>query len=160
MTVAMYALDIPGFGHLELKHLVLDFNGTLAVDGHCLPGVAEALHSLSTTLHIHVLTADTFGRAAEELAGLPIELLKIPRTGQAEAKRAFVERLDPVHVVAIGNGRNDRAMLERAALGIAVIQAEGIAADAVGAADVIVTGILDALQLLRHPLRLTATLRA
>ena len=156
----MYEIDIPGFRRLELDHLVLDFNGTLAVDGRCLPGVAEALHSLSSRLRIHVLTADTFGRAAEELAGLPIELSKIPATAQAEAKLAFVERLDPRYVVAIGNGRNDRRMLGRAALSIAVMQAEGIAADAVGAADIVVSSVLDALQLLRQPLRLIATLRS
>ena len=156
----MYVVDIPGFGHLELAHLVLDFNGTLAVDGRCLPGVAEALHSVSSMLRIHVLTADTFGRAAEELAGLPVELSKIPDTAQAEAKLAFVERLDPAYVVAVGNGRNDRAMLERAALSVAVMQAEGIAAETLGAADIVVSDILDALQLLRQPLRLTATLRS
>ena len=158
--LVMYEIDIPGFRRLELKHLVLDFNGTLAVDGRCLPGVAEALRSLSGTLRIHILTADTFGRGSEELAGLPIELSKIPGPAQAEAKLAFVERLDPEHLVAIGNGRNDRAMLERAALSIAVMQAEGVAGEAVSAADIVVSNVLDALQLLRQPLRLTATLRS
>lgn len=34
----MLDIDIPGFGHLHLQHLVLDFNGTLALDGHVQPG--------------------------------------------------------------------------------------------------------------------------
>ena len=46
------------------------------------------------------------------------------------------------------------------ALGVVVVQAEGSAVDAVLAADIVVTDILNALDLLRHPLRLTATLRS
>lgn len=51
----------------------------------------------------------------------------------------------------MGNGRNDRLMLKNAALGVAVIQAEGGAIDAVLAADIVVGNILDALDLLLHP---------
>jgi len=41
-----------------------------------------------------------------------------------------------------------------------VVGPEGAAAELVGVADVVVTDILAALDLLLHPLRLTATLRA
>jgi soluble P-type ATPase len=63
-------------------------------------------------------------------------------------------------VVAVGNGRNDRLMLEAAALGIAVIGDEGLAADAMQACDIVVRHIADALALLEDPRRLIATLRA
>ncbi len=63
-------------------------------------------------------------------------------------------------VVAIGNGRNDRMMLDAAALGIAVCGAEGAAAETLEAADIVVGRIVDALDLLLHPKRLVATLRA
>jgi soluble P-type ATPase len=33
----MQSTQIPGFGELTLEHLVLDYNGTLAVDGLLLP---------------------------------------------------------------------------------------------------------------------------
>jgi soluble P-type ATPase len=62
--------------------------------------------------------------------------------------------------VSIGNGRNDQLMLKASALGIAVILAEGIAAETLLASDVVCTSIIDALDLLRNPLRLTATLRS
>jgi soluble P-type ATPase len=65
-----------------------------------------------------------------------------------------------VHVVAIGNGRNDRKMLDVAALGIAVCGAEGAAAETLQAGDIVVGRIVDALDLLLHPKRLMATLRA
>ncbi len=68
----MIAIDIPGFGALRLEHLVLDYNGTLAADGELLPGVGEALRALARDVRIHAITADTFGRAAEMLAGLPV----------------------------------------------------------------------------------------
>ena len=62
--------------------------------------------------------------------------------------------------VAIGNGRNDRLMLRDAVLGIALVQTEGAAAEAIANADVVCTHILDALDLLANPLRLAATLRS
>ena len=155
----MITIDIPGFGALALEHLVLDFNGTLAVDGELLPGVAERLAALGSRLSIHVLTADTHGTAARALARLPCTLAVVPPSGQAQAKRRFVESLGTERVAAIGNGRNDRLMVEAARVGIAVLQREGAAAGTLAAADVVVPAIEDALDLLVHPLRLVATLR-
>jgi soluble P-type ATPase len=156
----MITIDIPGFRKLELAHLVLDYNGTLALDGKLLLGVAEALSDLAANIHIHVITADTFGLAKAELAALPVDLTIIPVESQAEAKLKFVSDLGSSTVVAIGNGRNDRRMLSAAALGIALVQTEGGAAEAMAGADVISTNIRDALDLLRNPKRLIATLRS
>jgi len=152
-------IDVPGFGLLRLEHLVLDFNGTLAVDGELLAGVAERLTVLAARLSVHVMTADTHGTAARALGRLPCSLAVAPPSGQAEAKRRFVEALSAERVVAIGNGRNDRLMLKAARLGIAVVQAEGASAEALAAADLVVPAIADALDLLAHPLRLVASLR-
>jgi soluble P-type ATPase len=156
----MIALTIPGFGALELQHVVLDYNGTLAVDGKLLPGVHDALAALADQLEIHVITADTFGLAGTELAGLPVNITIISQEAQADAKLAHVQRLGPPGVFAIGNGRNDRKMLAAAAVGVALAQAEGAAAETIAAADVVATDILDGLDLLRHPKRLIATLRS
>lgn len=62
-------------------------------------------------------------------------------------------------MVAVGNGANDARMLERAALGIAVLGPEGLALSCLQAADVVVPDILAALDLLLFPRRLVATLR-
>ncbi|HTS21932.1 MAG TPA: HAD hydrolase family protein [Casimicrobiaceae bacterium] len=156
----MIRLSVPGFGTLELRHLVLDYNGTLAVDGRLIPGVRDALAALAERLAIHVITADTFGRAGVELAGLPVNLTIIAESAQDEAKLAHVVRLGPEGVFAIGNGRNDRRMLAAAAVGVAVVQAEGASAETVASADVVAASVLDALELLREPKRLIATLRA
>jgi soluble P-type ATPase len=156
----MIALSVPGFGALALEHLVLDYNGTLAVDGRLLAGVRDALEALAEQLVIHVITADTFGLAGTELAGLPVNITIIPQEAQADAKLAYVEHLGADRVFAIGNGRNDRKMLAAAAVGVALAQAEGAAAETIAAADIVATGILDALDLLRNTKRLTATLRS
>ena len=156
----MLAIAIPGYGDLELDHLVLDYNGTLAVDGRLIPSVREALAALAEKVEIHVVTADTFGCAEAELSGLPVKLTIIPRESQADAKLAYVQRLGTESVCAIGNGRNDRRMLAGVALGVALVQQEGGAAEALAAADVIAVDIVGALDLLRHPARLVATLRS
>ena len=61
--------------------------------------------------------------------------------------------------MAIGNGSNDVAMLRDAGLGLAVLGPEGLALDALTAADLVVPDIVAALELLEDPARLVATLR-
>ncbi|MBL8541975.1 MAG: ATPase P [Betaproteobacteria bacterium] len=152
-------IEIPGVGTLDIEHVVLDFNGTLAVDGGLLPGVAQRLGDLARHLRIHVVTADTFGSVARELAGLPCEIVKLATHHQGEAKLAYVRRLGLDSCACIGNGFNDRLMLRESVLGIGVIQGEGAAVPALVAARVVCHDIFDALDLLRHPKRLAATLR-
>lgn len=156
----MISIDIPGFKKLELVHLVSDYNGTLAVDGELLPGVAELLASLAPLIKIHVITADTFGLARAELADLPVELIIAPAESQADTKLQFVNTLGTDQVVAIGNGRNDRKMLQAAAIGVALIQREGGAAQSIANADLVCHSVIDALNLLHNPKRLIASLRS
>lgn len=56
----MLTIDIPGGQTLQLSHLALDFNGTIAIDGEVIAGVPERLIKLAGLLQIHVITADTF----------------------------------------------------------------------------------------------------
>jgi soluble P-type ATPase len=152
-------LSIPGFQLLELEHLVCDYNGTLALDGHLLEGVNERLARLAGSLSLHVVTADTFGTARAVFAGMDLRLTVLPPSGQDLAKAAYLERVGATSAVAIGNGRNDRGMLAAAALGIAVLGPEGAAAETLAVADVVAPHILAALDLLVSPQRLVATLR-
>jgi P-type E1-E2 ATPase len=152
-------LDIPGREILELEHLVLDLNGTITLDGEVLAGVSQRLAALSENLAVLMVTADTRGQATAIAERLGVELALVTPGDEAEQKRALVERLGAERVVAIGNGANDAAMLQTAALGVAVLGPEGLAAEALRAADVVTASILDALHLLLHPRRLVATLR-
>lgn len=156
----MIEIDVPGHRKLPIEHLVLDYNGTIACDGKLLEGVRERLIDLSKKLTVHVLTADTFGNARSGLEGVPCDLVILPPGDQAEAKRWRVEELGPECTICIGNGRNDRMMLECAAVGIAVVLEECASCEAVKAADVVCTSATSALDLLLNPKRLIATLRS
>ncbi len=156
----MLRISVPGFKELQLEHLVLDYNGTLACDGELLEGVRQSLEALAKDLKIHVVTADTFGKVESRMETSPCKLVVLPPDNQDIGKLEYIEQLGADRVVAVGNGRNDRLMLKRAALGIAVVQEEGAASETLLAADVVCPSIRDALDLLRNPLRLTATLRS
>ena len=155
----MLTINVPGFKQLQLKHLVLDYNGTLACDGKLLPDVTAVLNKLTEVLTIHIITADTFSSVAEEVANINCQLKVISQHEQDRAKEDYVNHLNANHVVAIGNGRNDCLMLQQATLGIAVMQQEGAAAKTLQAADLASYDILAALNLLLKPNRLIATLR-
>ena len=153
----MIEIDIPGRAPLVIAHLVLDVNGTIACDGMLLPGVAERIAALRDRIHVHLLTADTHGQQAAVDAELGLEAIII--TGGMPEKAAYVLALGADQVAAMGNGANDTAMLNAAALRIAVLGPEGMAAALLKSADVLVGDPCDGLDLLLHPRRLTATLR-
>ncbi len=155
----MLAIEIPGSPRLDIAHLVLDYNGTIARDGDLIEGVAEGLKRLGDRLTIHVLTADTHGTVREKLGDLPCTLHIIAEGNQDQAKYDYIANLGRGSVAAVGNGANDSLMLKEAALGIGIIQAEGASFKAIQEASVICTSIRDALNLLIKPARLQATLR-
>lgn len=152
-------IEIPGREALQLNHLVLDFNGTIAIDGVLIDGVPQLLHTLSENFQVHVITADTFGTVGREIKNIQCQMHIIEPMNQSQQKADYVTRLGKENVVAIGNGRNDLLMLQTAILGIAVLQKEGAHASLLSTADVICLSIIDALALLTNPLRLIATLR-
>jgi len=157
---AMIEIGIPGRNDLRLVNALIDFNGTLAFDGRLIDGAADRLRSLSKLLELHVVTGDTTGTAREALAGLPMQLHLMPRDDQDVAKRAVLAGFDAARTVAVGNGRNDRGLLEQAALSIIVIGREGCAAASLARADIVCASIVDALDLLLTPRRIVATLRS
>lgn len=153
-------LTIPGTGTLDLQHLVLDYNGTIARDGHLMSNLDKTLTELAETVTVHVLTADTGGTVTQELEGMPCRLHIIASGNEAEQKEAYIQALGADTVVAMGNGANDRLMLKAARLGIAVLEGEGTAASAILHADLVVRSMYDALGLLIVPQRIVATLRS
>ncbi len=155
----MLQIVIPGRDSLLIQHLLLDFNGTIAFDGKLIEGVKESLACLAKDVEIHVVTADTFGDASEQLQDLPVKLTILAESDQDEAKQGYLSTLGNEMTVAIGNGRNDCLMLQDAAIGIALIQGEGAAVASLQSADIICTSIVNALGLLLNPKRLIATLR-
>jgi len=155
----MFEIEVPGFGAVKLEHLVSDFTGTLSVDGRLLPGVRGQLNDIAKFLKVHILTADTFGKAKAELEDIDCVIHILRGKNHDVQKKEYVSKLGAASVVAFGNGNNDRKMLKAARLGIAVSQGEGCAVDAITAANIHVTNANIGLDLLLHPKRCKATLR-
>ncbi len=156
----MITFSLPNGESYTFTHLVLDFNGTLAVDGQLIEGVGDLLNQLSKQVDVHIITADTFGTVRNAFAAFPAFTIHVlPAGEQSVQKQRYIEETGAEQVVAIGNGRNDGLMLKQAKLGIAVIQAEGAAVQTLLQADLIFTDIRDALTTLLNPKRLTASLR-
>jgi P-type E1-E2 ATPase len=155
----MLEIVIPSRAALRLECLVLDLNGTIALDGQIIPGVSERLELLGALLDLWLVSADTQGTLASLAASLKAQARLLQPGDEAIQKAALVEELGPWQVVAIGNGANDAAMLRRAALGMAVMGNEGLATACLSAADVIASDIETGLDLLPQPRRLIATLR-
>lgn len=156
----MIELDIPGFGEIALEHLVMDYNGTLACDGLPVDGVKERFQLLAPHLRLHVITADTFGQVKSRLRDWECTIKILESKDQAREKLDYVKQLGAEKCASLGNGRNDRYMLEASSLGVAVMLEEGTAKDALSSADILLPGILSALDLFLNPLRLTAGLRS
>lgn len=142
-----------------MRHVLLDVNGTIALDGRLIEGVSERLDRLGERVKFHLVTADTHGRQSELDTQLGAEALRVDR-GQERAQKAdLVRQLGPEGCCYIGNGANDAAAIGVAVLGIAVLGQEGVARATLEAADVLAPSINAALDMLLHPARLVATLR-
>jgi soluble P-type ATPase len=117
----MIDLTIPGVGAIQIVHLVLDINGTLALDGRILDGIPRALSSLSNLLEIHLVTADTYGKQEFIDRQLGLTAVRLQPGDEAGQKGEFVKSLGASHCAAIGQGSNDSRMLAEAFLGIAIL---------------------------------------
>jgi soluble P-type ATPase len=158
--IYMINLSVPGREmKLELKNLVLDLNGTLALDGILLEGVESRVGLLKKELEIYLLTSDTLGCGSVVAEELGIPIFKVGSEQGGEDKLDFLNTVGAEETIVIGNGFNDRLVLEHAALSIAVIGGEGCCVQALQKADIVVNNILDALDLLLKPMRIVATLR-
>jgi P-type E1-E2 ATPase len=155
----MIEITIPGRGNYRLRHLVVDLNGTIALDGKILEGVEERLQRLNKFLDVFIVTADTFGSASELKEKLQTEIHLVEKGREDAQKLALVEKLGKEETVSIGNGSNDVSMLRESVIGICVLGREGASAEAIMNSDLIVSEINDALDLLLNPKRLVATLR-
>ena len=106
-------------------------------------------------VQIKVITADTFGTAHVELIGIveDKDFFKLdPGKAHDIEKEKYVKQFELQHVVAFGNGNNDRKLLkavkEGKSLAIAVDNGEGCAVDALQNSHIFIVGAVNALSLL------------
>ncbi len=152
-------INIPDFRQLEIKHIICDFNGTIANNGKLIKGVKDRINKLSEIVQVHVITADTFGSVKTELEGVNCKLAIISATNQADEKLNYLKSCGKDNSVCIGNGKNDKLMLSEASIGIALLQDEGAFTGTVFSSDILSKNINDALDLFLIPKRIIATMR-
>ncbi len=148
---------IPDQPELDLRILLLDLNGTLAIGGKLVDGVSARIEALKQAgYEIYILTGNHRGNANEISQRLGIEYIE----AHSSAEKAEVTRRFPTeNVVSIGNSRIDIGMFENSKLSIVTIQKDGVHSDVVSSADIVVTNINDALDMLLDPSILAETLR-
>jgi soluble P-type ATPase len=150
---------VPGWGSAELENLVLDLNGTLTESGDLIPGVIDYLEKMRAEgFRIYILSGDT-REALKQGLEKPADIEAVI-TGTAAEKRDFVESIGADRTVCVGNGNIDVEMFKAARLSICTIQAEGATLQAMLAADIVVTHINQAFEILIDPSKLIATLRS
>lgn len=155
----MLKIQIPGREVLQIENFVFDYNGTIATDGKISEGIKEKLSELSKRVNIYVATADTYGNASQECAkyGLQVKLLTSGET--RNAKKEFVQQLNPMSTVCFGNGYNDEQMISDCLLSVGILGEEGIYAGLLSKCDIVVNSIENALDLFIKSNRLIALLR-
>ncbi|MBU4533271.1 MAG: HAD family hydrolase [Eubacteriales bacterium] len=155
----MLSFEIPGRETLNVRSVVADYNGTLAINGQLIPGVRERLNRLAESAEVVVITADTYGTVRRALSAVNCRVIVLDEEPGGPGKQQIVRSLGAPNTVAFGNGAIDALMLREAGIGVAVLIGEGAASACILAADVVVTSINDGLDLLLVPDRLKATLR-
>ena len=155
----MKEITVPGWGTVGLKNLVLDLNGTLTESGDFIPGVVDRLERLKGVgFNVYVLSGDTRG-VLQQTFDISQDIEAVV-TSTAEEKKRFVESIGSETTVCVGNGNIDVEMFKVARLSICTIQAEGAANKAIRYADIVVTNIRHALDILLDSGKLIATLRS
>ncbi|WP_425447695.1 HAD family hydrolase [Dethiothermospora halolimnae] len=155
----MIKINIPSYGELNISHLVFDYNGTIAVDGKISDNVKGKLKLLKKEIDIHILTADTYGNARENLKEIDVDLHIISKENGTQDKVNFIKGLGSNNVIAIGNGNNDVLMIKEARVGICIVGKEGCSSKLLLNSDIVVNSINDCLNMLINTNRLKATLR-
>lgn len=157
-------IRIPNFKDFIVRRIVTDYTGTLSLGGKLTPGVEDRLRRLEENLDVIVISADSFGTAAAQLASVPLSpRILPPGSRNDEAKETCVLQNNPSEIVALGNGNNDALMLKAVknagGLAVAVDNGEGCSVEAMLNAHIFITNVVNALDLLLEPTRCKATLR-
>ncbi len=152
-------IEIPNYDTYNIKKIAFDFNGTLATGGNVPDEIIKKLEILAVNFDVYILTADTFGTVRDMVSNLAVEVAIIEGDDGTGFKRDFIREIGSDDTIAIGNGNNDRLMIEEAAIGIALIGNEGAATTTILNSDLVLSNIFDVFSLLEEPDRLIASLR-
>jgi soluble P-type ATPase len=156
----MLSIEIPGREKIQIENIVFDYNGTLATDGAMSEKTQKKLEQLQNLVDVHILTSDTHGTVRSNCASLKVKIEAFPGENAGSEKERIVEGLGREGTICIGNGYNDFKMAQKCDLFICILGEEGCYGKLLASANVVVTSIDDAFDLLLMPKRLIATLRS
>ena len=168
----MISIGRPGQSNLGIESILLDFDGTLAMDRRVHPKAKDKINLLSKRTNIYIFVnppTPPFNKGGkggilakelieERLRKVKAEIIYLTVGDSSRRKLDLLRQLGPSRCVAIGNGADDAAMVEEAGIGICVIGEEGVSGEGIKNADLVFADILDALDFLLKPLRQKATL--
>jgi len=125
---------IPGFGDRHIQTLLSDYDGTLCCGGEATDDIKEKLTRLADSVEVHILTADRNVKSGGNFGSLPVHIHILSEKDQDVQKRDYLAAFDAKSVAVLGNGNNDRLLLEAVktagGLCIAVDNGEGCSVDA------------------------------
>jgi soluble P-type ATPase len=154
----MIPIQRPGQDPIEIEFILIDFEGTLALDRRVHPKAKDKINLLSKRTRIYIMVKAEKEMVEEKLKKVKAEILYTAEGETSKRKLQLLHQLGAAKTVAIGNGMDDAPILEEAALGICVMGKEGTSSEAFIKSDVVVSNILDALDFLLKPLHQKATL--
>ncbi|MGZ3537365.1 MAG: HAD family hydrolase [Thermodesulfobacteriota bacterium] len=154
----MISIERSGHSNLEIEFILLDFDGTLAIDRRVHPKTTDKINLLSKRTGIYVFTTQEKELIEERLRKVKAEIIYLEEGDASRRKLGLLRQLGPTRCAAIGNGMDDAAMIQEAGIGICVIGREGSSGQSVKNADLVFSDILDALDFLLKPLRQKASL--
>lgn len=143
---------------IEIKTIVLDLNGTLAVNGQLVVGVAERIERLKNEMGFQLIlvSGDQRGNGKSMASTLGIDFRK---ANSLEEKERVILEYNCETTAAIGNARIDIGTFKQAKIAIATLQGEGIHTGILKEVDILVPSILDALDLFIDPNSFKATMK-
>lgn len=154
----MIILHRPGQPNIEIECLLIDYEGSLAIDGRVHPKAKDKINLLSKRIKIYILAKDEKEKVEERLKNVKAEVFFLQEGQATMEKLELLKRVGPERTVAIGNGTDDVSLLEEAILSICVIGKEGASGEALKKADLVVTDVINGLDFLLKPLRQKNTL--
>lgn len=158
MEINMIVIQRPGQEPLEIEFILIDFEGTLATDRRVHPKAKDKINLLSKRTKIYIFITGAEEGVTEVLRKVKAEIIYLKEGEASQGKINLLQQLGAQRVVAIGNGIDDISTVEKAGLGIGVMNREGTASELIQKADVVFMNILDALDFLLKPLRQKAML--
>ncbi|MFW5786746.1 MAG: HAD family hydrolase, partial [Halanaerobiales bacterium] len=121
----MLEYNIPGRGKLTIRNLLIDYNGTLAYKGKIDDSTKKMIERLNQKVNVYIATADTYETVRDQFKNSKVNLKIIDKKNGKDDKQKLIEELGINKTIAIGNGANDKKMIQKACLGIVILGPEG-----------------------------------